>query len=124
MKKGLIFLLVMITALTSLNAQLEDALRLRVNTNILSEEGLTVNLTEFLGKSINYYIVNKPEFVKVNIYPDLGIAKVVPIRGKKGTEIIIISTKKELEGTLEKKVEFKDARVEFKDLITKKLNAT
>ncbi|MBI2671625.1 hypothetical protein HYX16_01695 [Candidatus Woesearchaeota archaeon] len=124
MKRGLIFILIILLILTSLNAETNDILRVRVNTNILSHEGLTVNLTEFLGKSINYYIVNKPEFVMVNIYPDLGLARLTPLMGKNGTEIIIISTNKELEGTLVKKAEFKDARVEFKDLITKRLNAT
>ncbi len=92
MKRGLIALFIAIVLLTNINAQ-KDQLRVKINTDTLSNEGVSLNLTEFLGKQSTYYLGNNPRYVNVDINNINGMVKITPI-GKYGDEVIIFTINK------------------------------
>ncbi|MEK6937145.1 MAG: hypothetical protein AABW58_03685 [Nanoarchaeota archaeon] len=113
MKRGLVFGLFIIALflLNSFAQGAKDELRINVDTKILGKEGIFINLTEFLGRSLDYYLVNKPQYVKVNIDSDFKLAHITPIEGRTGSEVIIITTNKSKEFSI-KETETISERVE------------
>lgn len=122
MKRGLILLFI-ILLLYLVNAQ-NDELRIRVDGKNLGPEVLVINLTEFFGVRLNYFLITKPEFVNVRIFPDLGLAKITSLKGKNGTDILIFTYNKTKENTI-KEIKFdKDIKTEVIKKINVNLNKT
>ncbi len=103
MKRGYIIIFLVLLFIISVNAQNEKNLRVRVDTKLLNETGVIINLVEILGPSNEYYVINKISNVRVIIENGLGIAKIIPVKGKNGTETVIFSTNKTSELPSEKK---------------------
>ena len=114
MKRGLILLIILLF-LVIVNAQeTKEELRINVDSKLLGKDGIIVNLTNFLGRSIDYYLVNKPQFVKVTIDTDFKLARITPIIGKTGSEVVIITTNKSKEFSLNETTTIsKDVREDF-----------
>lgn len=95
MKRGWILLLIIILLIT-VNAQdYRDDLRVSVDTKRLGEDGIIVNLTEFLGNHLEYFLLSKPDYVKVIIQNDFGLAKITKLKGaERGVDILIFTTNK------------------------------
>ena len=125
MKRGLNCLVLVFTLIFLFTVYAQGGeLRIKINTKILGEEGIIVNLTDFLGKNLNYYLINKPNFVKVTINPDFGLAKIIPLYKENGTETIIFTTNKTLEFSAKELQETKYEEDEFLHSLNTEFNLT
>lgn len=89
MKREFSLIVIILLFLYLVNAA-NNELRVRVDTKLLGNEGITVNLTEFLGSNSEYFILNKLNYVTVTIN-SLGIAQIKSKAGKSGSEVVIFS---------------------------------
>ncbi len=123
MKRGLILLIALLFLINIYAQETKDELRINVDTKILGKEGIIVNLTEYLGTSLDYYLVNKLEYTRVKIDSEFKLAHITPIEGKIGSEIIIITTNKSKELSINETVSFsKEVGDKFQKIINYDLN--
>jgi len=118
MKRGLILLIILLFLINIYAQETKDELRINVDTKILGKDGIFVNLTEYLGTSLDYYLVNKPQYVKIKINNNFKLVHIIPAEGKTGSEVIIITTNKSKEASINETFSVsKEVEDEFQEMI-------
>ncbi len=104
MKRGIFFLIILLILVIAGAQETKDEIRVNIDSKLLGKEGIIINLTEFLGSNLDYYLVNKPQYVRVQIDSDYKLARITSLEGKNGSEVIIITTNKSKEFSINETV--------------------